>query len=191
MTILADHQIIKLARAGMIEPFVPGQVRTGGTDNKTISYGVGSYGYDIRLGYTILVAMPPLDGDAPIDPKVPDPRHFYECLLTDDQPFYLQPGDFVLGHSAETFCMPPDVIGVAVGKSTYARWGVNVIVTPLEAGWPGQLTLEIVNNGKRPVRLYPGEGIVQILFFQGEPCHKPYDSSRKYFGQSGVTLGCV
>lgn len=191
MTILADYQIIKRACRGMIKPFCAGQIRIDDAGNGAISYGLGSYGYDIRLGTSILVAMPPLDGDAPIDPKVPDPRHFYACDLGDGTPFYLQPGDFVLGCSEEYFRMPDDVTGVAVGKSTYARWGVNVIVTPLEAGWAGQLTLEIINAGRRPVRLWPDEGIAQILFFEGEPCSRPYDATRKYQGQRGVTLGRV
>lgn len=189
MTILADHQIIKLARAGMIEPFVGQQVRAEAS-GKVISYGLSSYGYDARLGSELRLAMPPLDGDQPLDPKAPSADYFW--TTTDPTlPFILQSGGFVLGHTLEYFRMPANVTGVVWGKSTYARAGVNVVCTPLEAGWEGQITLEIVNNGPWPVRLYLGEGICQVTFHEGEPCNVPYNASRKYQGQQGVTLGRV
>lgn len=183
--ILADHQIRQLAGAGMIDPFASRQVREDAIGQPCISYGLSSYGYDCRLGDEFKVMLP----GGVLDPKKPEPHTWIDYSATGS--VVLPPHSLALAHTVEYFKMPKDVTGQVVGKSTYARAGVHVLVTPAEAGWEGVLTLEIANLTPRPVRLYPGEGICQIVFHQGAPCERPYDASRKYQGQRGVTLGRV
>lgn len=112
-----------------------------------------------------------------------------DCVVDDFQPVVIPPNAYILGESKEYFTMPPNVTGLAIGKSTYARTGIAVNITPLEASWRGILTIEISNNTPLPAVVYAGEGIAQILFFQGEPCRTTYaDRDGKYQDQKGITL---
>jgi dCTP deaminase len=161
----------------MIEPFEPAQVR-----GPVISYGLSSYGYDIRLADEFKA----LAGGGVLDPKALGTRSFDEVRA---RRFDLPPHSFVLGRTVEYFCIPPNVLTLCVGKSSYARCGVLVNVTPFEPGWEGYATLCIVNTGPRPVRLHSGEGIAQVLFFESdEPCEVTYaDRQGKYQAQQGIT----
>lgn len=162
----------------MIEPFESAQVR-----GDVISYGLSSYGYDIRLANDFKVPSSLTD--------VLDPKAVGEDTFTTVQAgtFDLAPGTFVLGRTVEYFCIPPDVLTLCTGKSSYARCGVMVNVTPFEPGWEGYATLCITNVGARPVRLYAGEGIAQVIFFQSdEPCEVSYaDKKGKYQAQQAIT----
>ena len=144
----------------MIEPFVDHKVREG-----VVSYGLSSYGYDFRLGNRFLV---PCGGTG--DPKNPGAAEYREVEKLSEIP----PNSHVIGTSLEYFRIPENVITITQGKSTYARIGVMVNITPFEPGWEGQATISIVNVSSMPVRIYPGEGIAQILFFEGDepPVHK-------------------
>lgn len=195
--ILADHQIRALAEAGMIAPFVDTQIRRharpDGDSYGVASYGLTSYGYDMRLsgaaGIKWLVF-----GNRPLDPKRPDPGMFIPLPPQNDggEIWVEVPAHgCVLGCSVETFNMPPDVCGVVLSKSTYARAFAVSLVTPLEPGWRGQVTIEIVNHAPRSVRLYLDEGICQVQFYRGEPCERPYGADRKYQDQAGIVLGRV
>jgi len=177
--ILCDSEIRQLAmNEKMIIPFVE---RTKEVEGKLVlSYGLGSYGYDIRLSNRFKCCY----GSFVLDPK--------ETSMEDFESFesnnvILEPNSFILGLSVEFFNMPIDVIGVCVGKSTYARRGVSVNITPLEPGWKGYLVIEIANLGKTSVKLYPNEGIAQILFFRGSLCEHSYLGS--YQNQMGFRMG--
>ena len=163
---------------GMIEPFEPAQVR-----GAVISYGLSSYGYDIRLAGEFKL---PVEEEGLLDPKVMGTGVFsdVQAAMLD-----LAPNSFVLGRTVEYFRIPPDVLTLCTGKSSYARCGVVVNVTPFEPGWEGHATLCIANVGRRPVRLYAGEGIAQVVFFQSdEPCEVTYaDKGGKYQAQQGIT----
>jgi dCTP deaminase len=182
VTIKPDHWIRRMAREqGMIEPFEEAQVR--GT---VISYGLSSYGYDIRLAGEFKVLA---GGDAEglvLDPKAVGADTFADVQAAT---FDLPPQTFALGRTMEYFRVPPNVLTLCTGKSSYARCGVLVNVTPFEPGWEGYATLCIANVGPRPVRLYAGEGIAQVIFFQGdEQCEVTYaDKSGKYQAQQGIT----
>jgi dCTP deaminase len=165
---------------GMIEPFEPGQVRDG-----TISYGVSSYGYDIRVAPEFKVFTNV--HNVVVDPKDFDDRSFVDvnadhCIIP--------PNSFALARTVEYFRVPRNVLAICLGKSTYARCGIVVNVTPLEPSWEGYLTLEISNTTPLPAKIYANEGIAQLLFFQGdEPPETAYaDRKGKYQGQVGVTL---
>jgi dCTP deaminase len=177
--ILNDRQILQ--RKNMIDPMEDVLVRRHeDTGRKMISYGLSSFGYDIRLGQKLLVCKPvttkgPLKVEGVIDPKAKnqDEESFYweELYTVHDSSgewAYIPAYGFALGNSVERFEMPDDVVGVCVGKSTYARCGLIVNVTPLEPGWEGYLTLELHNTTPRPIRVYINEGIAQIMFHQGE-----------------------
>lgn len=164
----------------MITPFVEQQTASG-----VISYGLSSYGYDIRLAEEFRYCS---NRELAFDPK-----HSVESaweLQTHERWFYLKPNDFILARTVERFKIPRDVLAVCVGKSTYARVGVIVNVTPLEPEWEGYLTLEISNTTKNPVVLYPNEGIAQILFLESDAvCEVSYaDRKGKYQNQTAVTL---
>jgi dCTP deaminase len=181
MTIKADRWIKKMAREhGMIEPFVESQVR-----GSAISYGVSSYGYDIRVAdeFKIFTNI----NNTVIDPKNFDPRSFVD-LKTDV--CIVPPNSFALARTIEYFRIPRDVLTVCLGKSTYARCGIIVNVTPFEPEWEGNVTLEISNTTPLPAKIYANEGIAQVLFFQSdEPCEMSYkDKKGKYQAQVGVTL---
>jgi dCTP deaminase len=180
--ILNDLAIQARAEHGMIQPFVPHQV-TSNDRGKVVSFGLTSFGYDIRLGQTFVEYQP---GHAPNDPKTPSALQ--HTTYTADH-FVIKPGAFVLAHSAEHFNIPADIVGVCVGKSTYARLGIHVLVTPLEPGWRGYLTLEIANLSNVPVKLYAGEGIAQIMFHEGDVPLVTYgDRGGKYQDQAPTVV---
>jgi dCTP deaminase len=165
---------------GMIEPFVDTQVSAG-----IVSYGLSSYGYDIRVAdeFKIFTNI----NNTVIDPKAFDPRSFVDikadvCIVP--------PNSFALARTIEYFRIPRDVLTVCLGKSTYARCGIIVNVTPFEPEWEGFVTLEISNTTPLPAKIYANEGIAQVLFFQSdEVCERSYaDKKGKYLKQTGVTL---
>ncbi len=167
---------------GMIEPFGQSQVRDG-----VISYGVSSYGYDMRVAdeFRIFTNV----HSSVVDPKSFDPRSFVEhkgdvCVIP--------PNSFALARSVEYFRIPRNVLTICVGKSTYARCGIITNVTPFEPEWEGHVTLEISNTTPLPAKIYANEGIAQVLFFEADDddiCAISYaDKSGKYQAQRGVTL---
>ena len=180
VSIKPDHWIAQMAREQrMIEPFESAQVR--GT---VISYGLSSYGYDIRLSdeFKVLSAS---KGDV-LDPKALHSSTFVDLKT---QFFDLAPNTFVLGRTVEYFRIPINVLTLCVGKSSYARCGLVVNVTPFEPGWEGYATLCLANVGPRPVRIHAGEGIAQVLFFESdEACRVTYaDKEGKYQAQREIT----
>ncbi len=164
----------------MIEPFVDDQVREG-----VISYGVSSYGYDVRVGNEFKVFTNVYN--TVVDPKNFDSKSFVD--ITADV-CIIPPNSFALASTIEYFRIPRDVLTVCLGKSTYARCGIIVNVTPFEPEWEGHVTIEISNTTPLPAKIYANEGIAQVLFFQGdEPCARSYkDKKGKYQAQRGVTL---
>jgi dCTP deaminase len=181
MTIKSDRWIKRMAREHrMIEPFVESQVR-----GSAISYGVSSYGYDIRVAdeFKVFTNI----NNTVIDPKNFDPRSFVD-IKTDV--CIVPPNSFALARTIEYFRIPRDVLTICLGKSTYARCGIIVNVTPFEPEWEGTVTLEISNTTPLPAKIYANEGIAQVLFFQSdEPCEMSYkDKKGKYQAQTGVTL---
>lgn len=180
MSIQNDRWITEMAtRHGMIEPFESSQVRAG-----VISYGVSSYGYDMRVAREFRVFTNVLS--SVVDPKQFDPRSFVEF---DGDVCIVPPNSFALARSVEYFRIPRDVVTITVGKSTYARCGIITNVTPFEPEWEGHVTLEISNTTPLPAKIYANEGIAQVLFFRGEPPLVSYKDKRgKYQGQQGVTL---
>ena len=167
----------------MIKPFEERQVRTG-----VISYGVSSYGYDLRIAdeFKIFTNI----NNTLVDPKAFDPRSFVDyqgpvCIVP--------PNSFALGRSVEYFRIPRNVLTICVGKSTYARCGIITNVTPFEPEWEGFVTLEISNTTPLPAKIYANEGIAQVLFFESdEACQTSYaDRQGKYQGQQGIVLPTV
>ncbi|MCU1383308.1 MAG: dCTP deaminase [Acidobacteria bacterium] len=181
MSIKPDTWITRMAREHqMIDPFVDDQVRQG-----VISYGVSSYGYDVRVGDEFKVFTNVYN--TVVDPKSFDPKSFVDikadvCIIP--------PNSFALASTIEYFRIPRDVLTVCLGKSTYARCGIIVNVTPFEPEWEGHVTIEISNTTPLPAKIYANEGIAQVLFFQSdEPCARSYkDKKGKYQAQRGVTL---
>jgi dCTP deaminase len=181
MGLKPDHWIRKMAlEQRMIEPFADSQVRSG-----VISYGVSSYGYDIRVAdeFKIFSSL----NDAVVDPKNFDPRLMVDfkgevCLIP--------PNSFVLARTVEYFRIPRGVLTICLGKSTYARCGVIVNVTPFEPEWEGFATLEISNTAPLPAKIYAHEGIAQVLFFEAdEQCTTSYaDKKGKYQGQQTIVM---
>lgn len=181
MGLKPDHWIRKMAlEANMINPFEDGQKRPG-----IISYGVSSYGYDIRVAdeYKIFTNV----YSAIVDPKDFNPQSMVDfkgdvCVIP--------PNSFALARTVEYFHIPRGVLTVCVGKSTYARCGIIVNVTPFEPEWEGYVTLEISNTTPLPAKIYSNEGIAQVLFFEGdEPCEISYaDKKGKYQNQQGILL---
>ena len=181
MAVKSDKWIRQMAREhGMIEPFSETQVRDG-----VISYGLSSYGYDVRIAneFKIFTNI----NHMVVDPKDFDPRSFVDF---EGEQCIIPPNSFALARTVERFKVPRDVIVVTIGKSTYARCGIIVNVTPLEPEWEGIVTLEVSNTTPLPARIYAGEGIAQMLFFQSdEPCETSYaDKKGKYQSQKGLTL---
>jgi len=181
MGLKPDHWIRKMATEHkMIEPFEPGQVRNG-----QISYGVSSYGYDIRVAdeYMIFTNV----YSAVVDPKHFDPRSMVEFK---GEVCVIPPNSFALARTVEYFRIPRNVLTVCLGKSTYARCGIIVNVTPFEPEWEGFVTLEISNTTPLPAKIYSNEGIAQVLFFEGdEPCETTYaDKKGKYQKQQSIVL---
>ncbi len=165
---------------GMIDPFEPGQVREG-----VISYGLSSFGYDTRVSPEFKVFTNV--HNVVVDPKEFDDRSFVDVHASS---CIIPPNSFALARTMEYFRIPRDVLVICLGKSTYARCGIIVNVTPLEPTWCGHLTLEISNTTPLPAKIYAGEGIAQLVFFKGEetPEVAYADRSGKYQDQTGVTL---
>ena len=181
MAILSDKWIREQALTnGMIEPFVEAQRRDG-----CISYGLSSYGYDARVApeFKIFTNV----NSSVVDPKAFDPDSFVDRTT---EVCVIPPNSFALARTVEYFRVPRDVLVICLGKSTYARCGIIVNVTPLEPGWEGHVTLEFSNTTPLPAKIYANEGACQFLFLQGnEPCETSYaDRAGKYMGQRGVTL---
>jgi dCTP deaminase len=189
MSIKSDRWIRQQAlEHGMIEPFVEGQLRQ--PDQRgvhAISYGLSSYGYDMRVAPEFKIFTNVLS--AVVDPKKFDSRSFVEfegdvCIVP--------PNSFALARSVEYFRIPRNVLTICVGKSTYARCGIITNVTPFEPEWEGHVTLEISNTTPLPAKVYANEGICQVLFFEADAddvCEISYaDKAGKYQGQVGVTL---
>jgi dCTP deaminase len=183
MSIKSDRWIRRMvADHRMIEPFADAQVRSG-----VISFGVSSYGYDMRVAPEFKIFTNALS--AVVDPKHFDPKSFVEfsgevCIVP--------PNSFALARSIEYFRIPRNVLTVCVGKSTYARCGIITNVTPFEPEWEGFVTLEISNTTPLPAKIYANEGIAQVLFFtadEGDECESSYaDKKGKYQAQRGITL---
>ena len=181
MSIMSDRWITRMAKEhGMIEPFEDRQVRQG-----VISYGVSSYGYDMRVAREFRIFTNVMTSI--VDPKNFDSRSFVDvkadvCIIP--------PNSFALARTVEYFRIPRDVLTICVGKSTYARCGLIVNVTPFEPEWEGYVTLEISNTTPLPAKVYANEGISQVLFFQSdETCEVSYaDKKGKYQRQQGLTL---
>lgn len=183
MSIKSDRWIRRMAITnGMIEPFAENQVRAG-----VISYGVSSYGYDMRVAPEFKIFTNALS--AVVDPKHFDPKSFVE--FTGDV-CIVPPNSFALARSVEYFRIPRNVLTICVGKSTYARCGIITNVTPFEPEWEGFVTLEISNTTPLPAKIYANEGIAQVLFFtadEGDETEVSYkDKKGKYQAQQGITL---
>jgi len=189
MSIKSDRWIRRMARDHrMIDPFTDSQVReTDSKGKKVISYGVSSYGYDMRVAPEFKIFTNVLS--AIVDPKEFDPKSFVEyegdvCIVP--------PNSFALARSVEYFRIPRNVLTICVEKSTYARCGIITNVTPFEPEWEGHVTLEISNTTPLPAKIYANEGICQVLFFEADDddvCETSYaDKKGKYQAQRGVTL---
>jgi dCTP deaminase len=181
MAIKSDRWIREMAQTQqMIDPFCEKQMREG-----VISYGLSSYGYDLRVAdeFKIFTNV----NSAIVDPKKFDERSFVSIRADS---IMVPPNSFALARSVEYFKIPRDVLTICVGKSTYARCGIIVNVTPFEPEWEGFVTLEISNTTPLPAKIYANEGLCQILFFQGdEPCQVSYkDKMGKYQNQTGIVL---
>ena len=170
---------------GMIEPFVDGQIKSNDSGGRVISYGLSSYGYDLRVSNEFKV-FTNVFGSV-VDPKAFDDRSFVD-METDV--CVVPPNSFALARSVEYFRIPREVLTICVGKSTYARCGIIVNVTPFEPEWEGHVTLEISNTTPLPARIYANEGLAQVVFFQAEQiCETSYaDRAGKYMGQRGITI---
>lgn len=180
MGLKPDHWIRKMAQEhGMIEPFVDQQVRDG-----AISYGVSSYGYDLRVSDEFKIFTN-------VHSAIVDPKNFASDSFVDltADVCIIPPNSFALARSVEYFRIPRQVLTICLGKSTYARCGLIVNVTPFEPEWEGFVTLEISNTTPLPAKVYANEGLAQVLFFEAdEPCDQSYaDKKGKYQGQTGVT----
>jgi dCTP deaminase len=185
MSIKSDKWIRRMAEQhGLIEPFEPGQVKMAG-DRRLISYGTSSYGYDVRCApeFKIFTNI----NSTIVDPKEFDARSFVDysgdvCIIP--------PNSFALARTVEYFRIPRNVLVICLGKSTYARCGIIVNVTPLEPEWEGHVTLEFSNTTPLPAKIYSNEGVAQVIFLESdEQCDVSYkDRAGKYQGQKGVTL---
>ena len=181
MTVMPDSWIREKARNdGMIDPFVDRQTRNG-----AISFGLSSYGYDARVSNEFKI-FTNVD-NALVDPKEFSDKSFVE---RDTDVCIIPPNSFVLARTVEYFRIPRDILVICLGKSTYARCGIIVNVTPLEPEWDGHVTLEFSNTTPLPAKVYANEGVAQMLFFESdEECEVSYaDRGGKYQGQRGVTL---
>jgi len=185
VSIKPDRWIRRMAREhGLIDPFEPGQVREVNGE-RIVSYGTSSYGYDVRCADEFKIFTN-------IESVFVDPKSFDESSFVDKQSdiCVIPPNSFALARTIEYFRIPRNVLTICLGKSTYARCGIIVNVTPLEPEWEGHVTLEFSNTTPLPARIYANEGIAQMLFFEAdEECETSYkDRGGKYQGQQGVTL---
>lgn len=205
--LLNDSEIRALAEAGMIDPFAPEKIRKvehhWGAKNQqhpavktyleVLSYGLGHYGYDLTLSPKDFREFVKVPG------AVMDPKNFDEKFLihkhceVSESGFYfvLSALNCGLGVANEKLVIPPDITVLFIGKSTYARLGIVPNVTPAEAGWEGHLTMEISNTSPNDCRIYANEGIVQALFFRGNPCETPYGDGKYQNQEAGVTVARV
>ena len=170
---LPDYEITKLAHAGMINGFNPEHLN--------------SFGYDITLASKFAIPRLGIIGDSPIDPmkfnidSITEREYKHFCLIA--------PGSYILGYSLEYFKIPDNILGICLGRSSYARCGINVNITPLEPGWEGNITIEISSNNCFPVKVYTNKGIAQIIFFKGDiPSRNYIAKGGRYQGQTGITL---
>lgn len=184
MTIKSDKWIRRMAAQGMIEPFEPNQVRQV-NGHRIVSYGTSSYGYDIRCS-------PEFKIFTNINSTIVDPKAFDEKSFVDfhGEVCIIPPNSFALARTVEYFRIPRNVLTICLGKSTYARCGIIVNVTPFEPEWEGTATLEISNTTPLPAKVYANEGIAQVLFLEAdEECEVSYaDKKGKYQAQTGVVL---
>ncbi|HEN46730.1 MAG TPA: dCTP deaminase [Mizugakiibacter sp.] len=188
MSIKSDLWIRRQAEEhGMIEPFELGQIKQR-DGNKIISYGTSSYGYDVRCANEFKVFTN--INSTIVDPKAFDARSF---VNVQSEVCIIPPNSFALARTVEFFRIPRKVLTICLGKSTYARCGIIVNVTPLEPEWEGHVTLEFSNTTPLPAKIYANEGIAQMVFFESdEICSVSYrDRGGKYQGQTGVTLPCA
>lgn len=185
MSLLADSEIeYRAKKEGMITPFEKRTAEEG--DKKVVSYGLSSYGYDIRIGNRFKIFTN-------VNTSVIDPKNFDQNSFVDvetDEQVIIPPNSFALGACIEWITMPRDLLAICVGKSTYARCGIVVNVTPIEPEWQGHITIEISNTTPLPAIIYPNEGIAQLVFLSSTKlCDISYlDRNGKYQGQTGVTL---
>ena len=184
MSVKSDKWIRRMAAQGMIEPFEHGQVKELG-GKKVVSYGTSSYGYDIRCSTDFKIFTN-------VNSTIIDPKHFDEKSFVDyrGEVCIIPPNSFALARTVEYFRIPRNVLTICLGKSTYARCGIIVNVTPFEPEWEGIVTLEVSNTTPLPAKIYANEGIAQVLFFESdEECEVSYkDRKGKYQGQRGITL---
>ncbi len=184
MTLLADEYIEKLAKGGMIEPFEKNQIKQSST-KKVVSYGLSSYGYDLRVADEFKVFTNVYN-------SIIDPKNFSEDSFVEIKAptCIIPPNSFALARSVEYFRIPRNILTICIGKSTYARCGIIVNVTPFEPEWEGYVTLEISNTTPLPAKVYANEGLAQVLFFEAKTeCLVSYaDRKGKYMKQSGITI---
>ena len=185
MTVKSDRWIRQMAvEKAMIEPFEPGQIKASGGRN-IVSYGTSSYGYDIRCSTEFKIFTN-------VNSTIIDPKRFDEKNFVDykGEVCIIPPNSFALARTVEYFRIPRNVLTICLGKSTYARCGIIVNVTPLEPEWEGHVTLEFSNTTPLPARIYANEGVAQVIFIESdEVCETSYrDRGGKYQGQKGVTL---
>jgi len=186
MSVCSDKWIRRMAKEkGMIEPFVDGQIKTLEDGSRAISYGLSSYGYDLRVSREFKVFTNIFN--TVVDPKNFDPKSFVD-IETDI--CIVPPNSFALARSVEYFRIPREALTVCVGKSTYARCGIIVNVTPFEPEWEGHVTLEISNTTPLPAKIYANEGLAQVVFFLADDvCETSYaDRGGKYMKQTGITI---
>jgi len=186
MSIKSDRWIREMAQQhGMISPYEAGQVRSAADGRRLISYGTSSYGYDVRCSdeFKVFTNI----RSATVDPKAFDENSFVDVK---GEVCIIPPNSFALASTIECFRIPRNVLTICLGKSTYARCGIIVNVTPLEPEWEGHVTLEFSNTTTLPAKIYANEGVAQMLFFESdEICEVSYkDRGGKYQGQKGVTL---
>jgi len=186
MSIKSDRWIRQMAKEQqMITPFVDGQVKQNDQGEGVISYGLSSYGYDVRCSDEFKIFTN-------INSATVDPKNFCPSSFVDVQSSVciIPPNSFALARTVEYLRIPRQVLTICLGKSTYARCGIIVNVTPLEPEWEGHVTLEFSNTTPLPARIYANEGVAQFLFFESdEPCETSYgDRAGKYQGQTGVTV---
>ena len=185
MPVKSDKWIRRMAgQHGLIEPFAPDQVKQNG-DRRLISYGTSSYGYDVRCA-------PEFKIFTNINSTIVDPKEFDERSFVDysGDVCIIPPNSFALARTVEYLRIPRNILVICLGKSTYARCGIIVNVTPLEPEWEGHVTLEFSNTTPLPAKIYSNEGVAQVIFLESdEPCAVSYkDRAGKYQGQKGVTL---
>jgi len=185
MSIKSDKWIRRMAaEQDMLSPFEPGQIREANGE-KIISYGTSSYGYDVRCSDEFKIFTN-------INSAIVDPKNFDDASFVDikSDVCIIPPNSFALARTVEYFKIPRNVLTICLGKSTYARCGIIVNVTPLEPEWEGHVTLEFSNTTTLPAKIYAHEGVAQMLFFESdEVCETSYkDRGGKYQGQTGVTL---